>query len=724
MTSRFSWKSVRLTVAACLVPLIAAGVALALPSYEGVRSAYHPSETLLLDRDGAVLHELRTDLSVRRLAWTPLEATSSALRQAVVRAEDRRFYSHSGVDYRALAAATWDNLFGRKSRGASTISMQLAAILDPSLQAPEGRRSLGQKWRQMQGAWSLERDWSKDRILEAYLNLVVFRGELQGVTAAARLLFEKSAHGLDSREALILAALIRNPNASPADVARRADGLNRALGWPQRAEELAALAGSLSRGVHHSRTSGGLAPHAARRLIRGHAAAAVRTTLDAGIQRFAAECLARHLAGLQAQNVREGALLVVENRTGEIRAYLSLTSDPARGRFVDGVIARRQAGSTLKPFLYALAFDRRILTAASLLEDSPLDLAVASGIYQPQNYDRGFRGTVTARTALASSMNIPAVRALEMVGIESFLEVLRELGFGDVAESGDFYGPSLALGTADITLWELVNAYRTLANDGAWNEMVLTPQSGAAGRPRQVFSPAAAFLVSDILADREARHLTFGLENLLATRFWTAVKTGTSKDMRDNWCVGYSQRYTVGVWIGNFTGESMWDVSGVSGAAPVWFDIMNHLHGSEPSLAGQPPAGVVLLEPPPEDGRQREWFIHGTSPAAGGPMPVNALVRIVYPPAGAVFAIDPDIPLERQRIVFIASDTEGALTWVLDGKPYSADAHARWDPAAGRHIVSLQDPAGRVLDTVVFQVRGSIPADFESGRPARGSGVN
>jgi penicillin-binding protein 1C len=679
---------------------------MALPSYDAVRSAYRPSETLLLDRDGVVLHALRTDRSVRRLAWTPIDAISSALRQAVVRAEDQRFYDHHGVDYPALMAAVWDNLAGRRTRGASTISMQLAAMLDPGLQAPGGRRSLQQKWRQLQVALSLERDWSKDRILEAYLNLVFFRGELQGVSAAARILFGKSPHGLDSGEALILAALIRSPNAAPADIARRADFLNRALGWPPTGDDLLVRAGRLSHGANPFQPYGGLSPHAARRLIRGRSSEPVHSTLDAGLQRFAAERLAHHLSLLQAQNVREGAVLVVENRTGEIRAYASHTNDPAHGRFVDGVVAKRQAGSTLKPFLYALAFDRRILTAASLLEDSPLDLAVTSGIYQPQNYDRGFQGTVTARTALASSMNIPAVRAQEMVGIESFLGVLRELGLGELAESGDFYGPSLALGTADITLWELANAYRTLANDGNWSELVLAPRSGVAEPPRRVFSPAAAFLVSDILSDREARYLTFGLENPLATRFWTAVKTGTSKDMRDNWCVGYSRRYTVGVWVGNFAGESMWDVSGVTGAAPVWLDIMRWLHHGDARSTPDPPQHLLRSSILSGSERRQEWFIPGTEPDMIS-LEGSAAARIVYPPPGAVFAIDPDIPPSRQRIFFTTRGRCGGLHWILDGRRVgAADESVGWVPNAGRHFLSLSDVHGTVVDAVRFRVGG------------------
>jgi penicillin-binding protein 1C len=336
-----------------------------------------------------------------------------------------------------------------------------------------------------------------------------------------------------------------------------------------------------------------LAPQVARQVLKTGGEAVVRSTLDAELQQFAAERLNHHLQVLQSQHMGEGALLVVDNASGDILAYLSATSDPERGRFVDGVAAKRQAGSTLKPFLYAAAFDRRVLTPASILNDSPLDIGLSGGIYQPKNYDGGHRGAVSARNALASSMNVPAVRVLDLIGTESFLRTLRGLGVKGLTEAGDFYGPSLALGTADVTLRELVAAYRALANGGVYTELKLLPSGEAPGGGHRVFSAAAAFLAGDILADRQARSFTFGLENPLATRFWTAVKTGTSKDMRDNWCIGFSRRYTVGVWVGNFSGAPMRDVSGLTGAAPLWLELMNRLHGQEGSLAPNPPAEVV-----------------------------------------------------------------------------------------------------------------------------------
>jgi penicillin-binding protein 1C len=707
MDRKYSYRKWKVVGSVFVAALLVVGVALAQPTYQEVRAGFRVSDSLLLDRNGAVLHELRTDPSLRRLGWVELDAISPALQAAVVRAEDKRFWAHGGADFRALAAAAIQGVFSGRPRGASTITMQVASLLDKSLQGTGGRRTISEKWRQIQAAWHIEQDWSKPRILEAYLNLVFFRGEFQGVAAAARGLLGKEPHGIDAAESLLLAALIRSPNASAAQAAERAVRLRQALGWVTESEDIRALADEAISHLRSIRPQGDLAPHAARRLLRGKAGAAVVCSIDADVQRFALERLGHHLLPLKAQNVGEGAVLVVENATGDVLAYVSATTDPARSRFVDGVTARRQAGSTLKPFLYALAFDRRILTPASLLDDSPLDVTVDSGIYQPGNYDGGFRGSVSARSALASSLNIPAVRALEMVGGEAFLRTLRELGFHGLREAGDFYGPAIALGAADVTLWELVNAYRALSNGGRTGELFLI-RPAQAPELKPAYSPEAAFLVSDILADREARSLTFGLENALSTRFRAAVKTGTSKDMRDNWCIGYSSRFTVGVWVGNFTGEPMWDVSGVTGAAPVWMEVMNLLHREGSSLAAAAPPGLVRGSAWASSGMRKEWFIRGTEPAGAATLRPEAAARIVYPPDGAVFAVDPDIPGDRQRIFFAAEGDEESTRWVLNGRPLNAGrSRVRWTLVPGKQCLSLSAPDGRTLDTVTFLVRGA-----------------
>ncbi|HEU4427204.1 MAG TPA: penicillin-binding transpeptidase domain-containing protein, partial [Myxococcota bacterium] len=426
----------------------------------------------------------------------------------------------------------------------------------------------------------------------------------------------------------------------------------------------------------------------------------VRTTLDADVQRLAVRALHAQLALLDAQRVRDGAVLVVENASGDVLAWVGSSGARSASRSVDFVRARRQAGSTLKPFVYALAFERRLLAPDSLLDDSPLELPTGAGSYRPENYDNHFHGPVPARVALGSSLNVPAVRALERVGVDRAVIALRALGVGGLARA-DHYGPSLALGAADVTLAELVAAYRALARGG-----VASPLRVRADDPRgpetRALSEAASFVVADILSDRGSRSLTFGLESALATRSWSAVKTGTSKDMRDNWCVGFSRKYTVGVWVGNGGGEPMWHVSGVDGAAPVWSEIMNALHASEPSAPPAPPSGVVRTA--------SGYALSGTETASAlirdARAPSAALARIVSPARDLRVALDPDIPLPQQRILFEAQPAHAALTFALDGAPlgFASEPHL-WAPVRGRHELVLRDAAGAELDRVAFVVR-------------------
>ncbi|MRR17298.1 MAG: penicillin-binding protein 1C [Deltaproteobacteria bacterium] len=672
-----------------------------------MRLAHVRSDSLLLDRHGVILHELRADKQGRRLDWTALDDISPSLKEAVLSSEDKRFYAHAGVDYRALGAAALGYLSGSGQRGASTITMQLAYFLDKGTTGKTGKRTLPQKMTQILLARDIEKRWSKNEILEAYLNLVTFRGEYSGVAAASRGLFGKNPHGLDRVESLILASLIRAPNADARALTVRVRHLNGQLAWNVENAAADGRIRELYLGVTPLQPRANLAPHAARLLLKDQPAGTqISSTLDARLQKFAAEHLARQINALADQNARQGALVVLENNTGDVLAYISYSAHASAGAFVDGVRALRQTGSTLKPFLYAAAFDRRLLTAASALDDSPLDVAYPFGIYQPGNYDSSFHGPVSAREALASSLNVPAVRTLSLVGTESFLNILRDLGIRHLEESGDFYGLSLALGSADMSLWELTNAYRVLANRGVWSEAHLTPllkrREGAA---KSVFSPAAAFIVSDILADRDARSSTFGLENPLATRYWSAVKTGTSKDMRDNWCVGYSHRYTVGVWVGNFSGASMWNISGIAGSAPVWCAVMNDLHARDASFHPSAPAGLIRTLAA-GSGNRPEWFIAGTEPENRGTAAVRGDCRIIYPPSGTLIALDPDIPSHLQKVSFVSGAAGESRHWVLDDLPLADHGNTLlWTPIPGRHTLTLTCGPNEIVDAVEFEVK-------------------
>ncbi|MDM0052226.1 penicillin-binding protein 1C [Variovorax sp. J22R115] len=692
-----------------------AGSAWALPSFTEVRRDFHPSDTLIVDRDGELLQRVRTDSTVRRGQWVALADVSPALRTAMVLSEDKRFYEHSGVDWRAVSSAAWGNVWNTRTRGASTITMQLAGLLDDDLRRGGGGRSLTQKLGQTVAAQQLERYWRKDQILEAYLNTVPFRGEIVGIDALSRTLFGKAPHGLDAREAALAAALVRAPNAKPALVAQRSCELMRAM-EPESKPDCEALDMFASAALQRRgfEASEGIAPHLARRALKesGPNPETVRTTLRAPLQRFALGTLQRHLRELRGRNVEDGALVVLDNASGEVLAWVGSSGDLSRAAEVDGVLAQRQPGSTLKPFLYAEAIAERRLTAASLLDDSSAQINTASGLYIPQNYDRQFKGYVSVRTALAASLNVPAVRTLVMVSPEAFARQLRSAGM-PLAQSGDYYGYSLALGSAEVSLLALTNGYRTLANGGGFGETRFVPRQLAARRDDvPSIDPRAAFIVGDILSDTNARARTFGLDSVLATRFWTAVKTGTSKDMRDNWAVGWSQRYTVGVWVGNASGAPMWDVSGTSGAAPVWTEVMGYLHRNEASRAPAPPAGLVQTRVRFGDeleAARNEWFIAGTEQAVFALAPdasaTEAASRITAPSNGTIIALDPDIPPNRQRVRF---EAEGrGLQWRIDGKPFARGNSAQWLPWPGRHRVELVDARGQVVDEIRLEVRGA-----------------
>jgi penicillin-binding protein 1C len=363
----------------------------------------------------------------------------------------------------------------------------------------------------------------------------------------------------------------------------------------------------------------------------------------------------------------------------------------------------------LKPHLYAQLIERKWLTAASILDDSPVQLDTASGLYVPRNYDNAFMGPVSARRALANSLNVPAVRALLLDGVQDFRDRLWDLGYDGLEGDGSYYGFSLALGSAEVTLLQQANAYRTLANLGLASPIRMRADDPS-GEPRQILDPGAAWIVGDILSDASARASTFGVDSALRLPFWAAAKTGTSKAMRDNWCIGYSDRFTVAVWVGNLEGDPMRAISGTSGAAPVWRDVMIGLHRTQAGKQPPRPASVQqgqvefaqLREPP-----RREWFLPGTSQATFASAPDFARrPRIANPVSGAVYAFDPDIPPARQSVgVTITGETTN-LSLTLDGKPFApAAGNPQMPLIKGSHLLALTDEGGRVMDRVRFSVR-------------------
>jgi penicillin-binding protein 1C len=517
-------------------------------------------------------------------------------------------------------------------------------------------------------------------------------------------MFGKPPSALTRPDALIVAALLPDPRATVSQIAVRACR----IGTLPDCAPIATLTATALSSERARALDPGLAPHLAARLL-DKPGLRVMTTLDADIQRVATIALSRQLQGLGPGRARDGAVVVIDNATGDVLDYVGGVGLGSTAAQVDGAHAYRQAGSTLKPFLYAQVIEKGWLTPASILDDSPVQLDTASGLYVPQNYDRSFKGPVSVRTALAGSLNVPAVRTLLVSGVEAFRNRLWDTGYRGLVEDGQYYGFSLALGSAEVTLLEQANAYRSLANGGRFAPLRLRT-SDPAVVTQQVLSPQAAWIVSDILSDASARSSTFGVDSALRLPFWSAVKTGTSKAMRDNWCVGFTDRFTVAVWVGNLEGDSMKAVSGTSGAAPVWRDVMMALNRGRPGAPPPHPPGLEqrrvtfanTIEPPRTD-----WFLAGTAQSQQIAAPDAARrPRIVNPVSGSVFALDPDIPIERQQMGIAVTGAVAGHRLVLDRRDLGdADARPQVLAGPGIHRLALLDPGGRVIDQVRFTVR-------------------
>jgi penicillin-binding protein 1C len=607
----------------------------------------------ILDRDGQILHETRTNFKVHRRAWIKLEELPEGFIQELLSFEDQRFYSHPGVDFLALAHSFTEY----PRRGASTMTMQLAGLLKHQ----RGRRSWKEKITQMAEAFNLDASWEKKAILEAYINLLSFKGELQGLRAASFGLFGKEPLGLNHSERLLLLGMIPSPNQSKEKLLRRSCHYLHRKTPKASCDDLAeALANSF---YDHPRTelTRTDAPHLAQRLKK-EPLERIKTTLDGNLQREALSILRSHLKNLEHQNVTDGAILIVDRKSGKVLTYVGSSGDLSTSSLVDHIQSLRQAGSTLKPFLFGSAIAKRLITMTTPLKDEPFTITREGLTYQPENYQKGFTyKNVPAKVALGSSLNIPAVRVMDYLSPERFYDLLGELEFRKLQDV-DFYGHSMALGAVDVTLWDLVRGYRALAEDGSLQELSFLPQEVNPKKTISDFSPQVSFIMKHILSEKDNRFMTFGIQSTLSTESWSAVKTGTSKDMRDNWCVGFTDTYVIGVWVGNSSGDSMWNVTGISGAAPIFSQLVTYLHRQNPSLAPTPPSGLVA--------REEDYYLPGTEPR-GMDLEVKdrSVMKILFPQQGAQFAYDPEIPRKNQRILFQGNGTKGV--WKLNGESLS-----------------------------------------------------
>ncbi len=645
----------------------------------------------ILDRTGVILREVLSDEG-GRCRWVRLGDVSPYLVKATIAAEDGNFFLHRGINPLSMVRALWQNVRGGQViSGASTITQQLVRNLYP------GRRNIWIKAREAWLAVRLERSLSKTAILTQYINRICYGNQAFGIEAASRLYFDKPSSQLSLAESAFLAAIPRSPSLlnpyrafaalkkkQVAVLARMAKlGLvSGAEGERARTEELRLVPESKSfRAAHFCDFVLAQVSSEERRGL-----SAIETTLDYGLQQNIEALLRNALAKAQNRGITNGAIIVLDNTRGEVLSLVGSGDffDFAHDGQVNGVLVMRQPGSTLKPFTYGLAFENG-MTAATLIDDSPAQFSTLEGHYEPQNYDRRYHGMISLRAALACSYNIPAVAVLQRIGPDLLYRRLRELGFASLIQDPGYYGVGLTLGNGEVSLLELARGYLTLAKQGfSVRERSITRMVRNDGRdavlpkretPQYIFSPQVAYLITHILSDPDARIPSFGYHTPLTFPFPVAAKTGTSKDFRDNWTVGYSADFTVGVWVGNFDGKPMHNVSGITGCGPLFKDIMVLLHKNDGGKNFPKPSGVASASVCPVSGKRpsafcpgavEELFIEGTEPrevcsyhlptefvaTSEGPIsgPASLPFRVSFPRNGDVFKIDPVLRKEHQSV--------------------------------------------------------------------------
>lgn len=628
------------------------------------------------DREGRLLREFLSDRDTRS-QWTSLEKMSPYLVKAALAAEDSRFFHHPGVDPLAVARAFFQNIKHWKVvSGASTITMQLVRLINP------GPRNLKQKAREAILALRLEKSYSKSRILEEYLNRAPFGNLSYGAAAASNLYFGKSASNLSPAEAAFLMSLpksptILNPYRNLEAALKRRNHILTLMekeGYLGREEAARARLENIGLSVVKNNFR---APHFVtfiQKRINNRSDSRVRTTINLELQ-SKIELLTRQAVDQAEENgISQAAVLVMDHRTREVLAWVgSADFFGQEDGQNDGVLALRQPGSAVKPFTYAAALDS-VLTAASIIDDRQVEYGLKSGVYSPTNYDDRFHGEVFLRTALASSLNIPAVKVMERVGLPRVYEKMKAAGLHSLDREPDFYGLGLTLGSGDVSLLELANAYATLASGGLYLDPAFTLPLPEDGGGKRVFSEQAAYLITDILSDDAARTLGFGRDSLLALPFPAAAKTGTSKNFRDNWTVGYTSSIVVAVWAGNFDSRPMGRVSGITGAGPLWRNVMRLASEYYPAKDFLRPEGLVDIEICTESGLQAgpacpnkrsEIFIKGRTPGGyclrhnlsaktGKTIPSvnekNKKPAILNPGPGEQYLYDPGIEKEFQNL--------------------------------------------------------------------------
>jgi penicillin-binding protein 1C len=704
------------------------------------------------DRNGLPLGTLLTR-DQEHTSVVALNQVSPQFTHAILAAEDGSFYHHGALDMKAVIRAGKEAIHAKRIvSGASTITMQLARMLDPVPRSFSGK--LSEIWL----SWRLAAGMNKDEILSAYINRLPMGGNIYGVEAAARTYFSIPASELNLAQASLLAAIPNNPTYfNPYEhwerlKERQKYVLNRMVQEKYISGALADRT-STEKIVFQSRQRGIIAaPHflfwLANQFDKAQTAenSPIRTTINRPLQQFVEAQVQQVISSLAANNVHDAAALVIDNHTGEILAYVGSPdyfNEAKLGRN-DGVQALRQPGSTLKPFVYELALEKGLIRPNTILADVPAHYAIPGArLYSPTDYTERFLGPVRVRIALANSLNVPAVRVLEKVGVETFLERLHQLGFENLNQTPEHYGLGLTLGSGEVSLWELARAYLTIARQGDATPLVSTfsdsliqnpshAESASKVQPQIPNSTTIWQLITNILSDNHARATAFGVDSVLNLPFPVAVKTGTSSNFRDTWTVGFTTDYTVATWVGNFNGEPMRQVSGVTGAAPLWNRIMLHLHEHQEPAGFPPPEGLVQLpvcaisglRPTPDcTSVVQEYFYPEDKVAYEGDNPFNlppeydewlakqqqsslisSNLRILSPHHGDLFLLYPGEEAKQKLEFKLAGNKSAPVEWWLNGEKLDTNSANSlfWNLRPGKW--TLEAKSGEMTDKVSFQV--------------------
>ncbi|PQJ29930.1 penicillin-binding protein 1C [Rubritalea profundi] len=580
-------------------------VPLAFPLNEDALAGPPPS-VLILDNQGNPLHhQARKDYYLSES--TPLDGIPQSLIDATLAAEDKRFHDHGGVDILANLRAIKDSIEAeRLVSGASTVTQQTIKLTTGS-----PARTFKTKIIEALSARHLEISYTKQEILACYLNHLDYGNLTQGPRQASLHYFGKELSELSLAQTALLAGLPQapsrhNPRRNPNNAKKRRDWVLERMqitcDYPstqiQRAiNEPIQL---IPRRSHQLQTQ--LAQLAVAHRTPG--SRTIRTSIDSKLQATVERTLAEEVAKLHHQHVNNGAVVVIDNHTRQVSALVGTADFSAESGQINAALTPRSPGSVLKPFTYLLAIEKLHYSPATILADVPTQYAGIRGPEAFVNYDRKHRGPVSLHSALGNSLNVPAVRTLNALGgpraLHSFLQ---QLGFSTLTEKPSHYGLGLTLGSGPVTLIDVTNGFASIACQGSHTDYILFPDDQTT-MPKRVCSAESAYLIASILTDNLARSATFGNNSQLRLPFPCAVKTGTSSDFRDNFCVGFTTDFTVGVWVGNLSNQPMKGTSGVTGAGPVFHQVMLDLHKNRPAHWLKKPANVLAIQIDPHTGKR------------------------------------------------------------------------------------------------------------------------